>query len=69
MIKADYVPNKIIAVNKSNAQHNEIKTRLTVAKKTNALHLNQMNINHILPEVYCILYLNVGICNEKSHQT
>lgn len=40
MIKADFKPNKLLATNKSNAQHNEIKTRLTVAQKTNALHLN-----------------------------
>jgi hypothetical protein len=40
MIKSDFVPNKSLATNKSNAQHNEIKTRMKVALKTNSLHLN-----------------------------
>ena len=39
-IKPNFVPNKSLAVNKSNAQHNELKTRLEVAKKSNALHFN-----------------------------
>jgi len=50
-ITAHFKPNKMLAVNKSNAQHDEIKTRLTVAKKSNALHLNQMNIDTVLPDV------------------
>lgn len=57
MIKADFTPNKLLATNKNNAQHNEIKTRMRVALKTNALHLNQLNIDVILPEVYNIFYL------------
>jgi len=44
MIKADFTPNKRLATNKGNAQHNEIKTRMQVAQKTKALHLNQLNI-------------------------
>ena len=51
MIKKDFKPNKLIATNKGNSQHNEIKTRMTVALKTNALHLNQLNLNVVLPEV------------------
>lgn len=51
MIKADYKHNKLISTNKNNAQHNEIKTRMKVAAKTNALHLNQLNLDSILPEV------------------
>ncbi len=50
-IKADFMPNKKLATNKSNGQHNEIKTKLAVALKTKALHLNQLNINHVMPEV------------------
>lgn len=51
MIKKDFQPNKLLATNKNNAQHNEIQTRLKVAQKTNALHLNQLNIDIVLPEV------------------
>jgi Leucine-rich repeat (LRR) protein len=52
VIKPHFEPNKLLAVNKSNAQHNEIKTRLTVSLKSNALHLNQMNLDCVLPEVF-----------------
>lgn len=31
MIKSDFTPNKLLATNKNNAQHNEIKTRMKVA--------------------------------------
>ena len=31
MIKKDFVPNKLLATNKNNAQHNEIQTRIKVA--------------------------------------
>jgi hypothetical protein len=51
-IAAHFVPNKLLAVNKNNAQHNEIKSRLTIANKSNALHLNQMNLDVMLPEVF-----------------
>ena len=40
MIKKDFVPNKLLATNKSNGQHDEIKTRMKVAMRTNAIHLN-----------------------------
>lgn len=50
-IKPDFTQNKSLAVNKSNAQHNELKTRMEIAKKSNALHFNQMNLSNILPEV------------------
>lgn len=29
MISADFRPNKLLATNKANGQHNEIKTRMT----------------------------------------
>lgn len=51
MIKSEFTPNKQLATNKNNAQHNELKTRLALARKTNALHLNQLNINSVFPEV------------------
>ena len=51
MIKAEFIPNKLLATNKNNAQHNEIKSRLAIAKKTHSLHLNQLNVDIILPEV------------------
>lgn len=50
-INPDFKPNKLLAVNKSNAQHNEIKTRMVVAQKSNALSLNNMNLDAVLPEV------------------
>jgi len=51
-IAPHFEPNKLLAVNKSNAQHNEVRTRLTVAKRSNALHLNQMNIDVVMPDVF-----------------
>jgi len=56
-IQPHFQPNKLLAVNKSNADHNEIKTRMTVALKTNALHLNQMNIDKPQPEIFKLLNL------------
>lgn len=40
MIAADFKPNKLLAVNKSNGSHNEVKARIEVAKKSNSLHLS-----------------------------
>ena len=54
MIRADFKPNKLLAVNKNNAQHKEVATRMTIAKKSNALHLNQMNIDIVMPEVFAM---------------
>jgi len=39
-ITPNFLPNKLLAVNKSNSQHNEIKTRMVIAQKSNALCLN-----------------------------
>jgi hypothetical protein len=39
MIKADFDFNRVLAVNKNNTQHNEIKAKLKQAEKTGALHL------------------------------
>ena len=50
-IAPHFQPNKLLAVNKSNAQHNEVKTRIVTAQKSNALHLNQMNLDSVLPDV------------------
>jgi len=50
-INPDFKPNKLLAVNKSNAQHGELKTRLTVAQRSNALSMSNMNINIVLPDV------------------
>jgi len=52
VIKPHFQPNKLLAVNKSNAQHNEIKTRLEIAKRSNALHINNMNLDSVLPEIF-----------------
>ena len=57
MITADFKPNKLLATNKSNAQHNEIKTRMTQAQKSNALHLSQMNLDVVIPEVFSMTNL------------
>jgi Leucine-rich repeat (LRR) protein len=51
-IKAHFEPNKLLAVNQRNGQHQEVQARLTVAKKSNALHLNQLNLDVVLPEVF-----------------
>lgn len=52
MITADFKHNKMLATNKSNGQHNEIKARVIVAQRSNALHLSNMNISQVLPEVF-----------------
>ena len=51
-IAPSFKPNKLLAVNKSNKGHNEIKSRMIVAGKSNNLHLNQMNLDTVLPEVF-----------------
>ena len=56
-IQPHFNANKLLAVNKSNAQHNEIKTRMTVAQRSKALHLNQMNLDTVLPEVSFFRFL------------
>ena len=57
MITADFKANKLLATNKSNAQHNEIKTRMVTAAKSKSLHLAQMNLNSVLPEVFKLTQL------------
>jgi len=57
-IAPHFEANKLLAVNKSNAQHNEVQTRLTVAKRSNALHLNQMNIDVVMPAVSTITLIS-----------
>lgn len=52
MITADFKPNKLLATNKSNAQHNEVKTRLVTAQKSKSLHLSNMNLDCVLNEVF-----------------
>ena len=54
MITADFKPNKLLAVNKSNGQHNEVKTRMVSAQRSHALHLSQMNLDEVLPEVFAM---------------
>jgi hypothetical protein len=50
-IKPKFTANKLLAVNKSNKQHDEIKNRIRISQKSNALHLSQMNIDIVMPEV------------------
>jgi Leucine-rich repeat (LRR) protein len=52
MITADFKPNKLLATNKANAAHNEIKSRIEIAKKSNSLHLSQLNLDVVLPQVF-----------------
>jgi hypothetical protein len=54
MIKAEFAANRLLATNKGNGQHDEIKTRLSLAKKTNCLHLNQLCLDVVLPEVFSL---------------
>ena len=37
MIKAKFEPNKALSSSKTNKQHNEIKTKITLAAKTGSL--------------------------------
>ena len=57
MITADFKPNKLLATNKANGQHNEIKTRYVQASRSNALHLSQMNLDQVLPEIFNMVTL------------
>ena len=57
MITADFKPNKLLAVNKANQAHNEIKTRMEVAKKSHSLHLSQLNLNVVIPAVFKMTHL------------
>ena len=69
-INPDFKVNKLLAVNKSNAQHNEIKTRLIVAQKSNALSMNNLNLNMVLPDVSAFYCINlIGVQNEKPSET
>ena len=52
MISADFKPNKLLATNKANSAHNEVKARMELAKKSNSLHLSQMNLDVVLPQVF-----------------
>ena len=52
MIKSDFKPNKLLATNKANQSHNEVKSRMEIAKRSNNLHLSQMNLDHVLPQVF-----------------
>ncbi len=57
MITADFKPNKLLATNKANAAHNEVKSRIELAKKSNSLHLSQMNLDVVLPHVFKMINL------------
>ena len=57
MITADFKPNKLLATNKANAQHNEVKTRIVTAQRSKSLHLSQMNLDVVLPEVFKLTML------------
>jgi len=57
MITADFRPNKLLATNKSNGQHNEVKTRIVTAQKSKSLHLANMNLDVVLPEVFKLTML------------
>lgn len=57
MITADFRPNKLLATNKSNSAHNEVKSRVEIAKKSNSLHLSQMNLDVVLPHVFKMMNL------------
>ena len=50
-IQVTHIQNKNLAVNKSNAQHDEIKARVTIAQRSNALYLNNMNMDVLIPDV------------------
>ena len=52
MITADFNPNKLLATNKANGSHNDVKARIEIAKKSNSLHLSQMNLDVVLPQIF-----------------
>lgn len=42
----------MLATNKANGSHNEIKARMITAQRSNSLHLSQMNLDNVLPEIF-----------------
>jgi hypothetical protein len=57
MITADFQHNKMLATNKANGQHNEIKSRMIIAQRSHALHLSNMSLSQVLPEVFGMVSL------------
>jgi hypothetical protein len=51
MLKSVFVANENTGTNKKNRQHDEVKTQMKLAKKTNILHLTQLNLDSVYPEV------------------
>ena len=51
MLKTEFKSNWLVTTNPSNTQHNEIKTKLSQAGQTKILHLNNYNLDTILPGV------------------
>ena len=74
-IEPNFNPNKLLAVNKSNKQHDEIKTRMITAQKSNALHINNMNLDTVLPsvsiriEISNVIFVTLGFQHEELDQT
>ena len=50
-MKAEFVPNQCLGLVKTTNQHNELKTKILVSKKTGVLHLSNLNLDFVLPEV------------------
>ena len=67
MIKADFEGNKVLSINKSNGQHNEIATKFKLAQKSGALHANSLNLDYIIPEVSPSITAS-DIFSYQSHQ-
>jgi len=56
-MKAEFVPNQCLTLVKTTSQHNELKAKLQLAKKTNVLHLSSLNLDVIFPEVFTLTNL------------
>jgi len=56
-MKAEYIPNRCLQVTKTTNQHNEIKSKIQLTKKTNILHLSNLNLDFIFPEVFKLVNL------------
>ncbi len=50
-MRAEFVPNICLGLAKGTNQHNELKAKLQLAKKTNVLHLSNLNLDVLFPDV------------------
>lgn len=51
-LEADYKPNSSLSTSKLGKNHSEIATKIKKAKESNSLHLPNLNLDFVFPEVF-----------------